>query len=51
MYVARVASVITSFDVNHMQYADDTQRYIALKNTNTTIRLYSCFVAVNTGLH
>ena len=41
-YVAPVAS----FDVNHMQYADDTQHYIALDNTSSKISLDSCFVAV-----
>ena len=46
LYDAPVASVIASFDVNHMQYADDTQLYIALENTNSTISLDGCFVAV-----
>ena len=46
LYVAPVANVIASFDVNHMQYADDTQHYIALENTNSTISLDGCFVAV-----
>ena len=46
LYVAPVASVIASFDVHHMQYADDTQLYIALDNTNSTISLDCCFVAV-----
>jgi len=46
LYVAPVASVIASFDVNHMQYADDTQLYIALENSNSTMSLDRCFVAV-----
>ena len=27
-YVAAIANVITSFGVNHIQYADDTQLYM-----------------------
>jgi Reverse transcriptase (RNA-dependent DNA polymerase) len=45
LYVVPVASVIASPYVNHMQYAEDTQLYIAFENTNTTVRLDSYFVA------
>jgi len=34
------------FGVNHAQFADDTQLYIALKDDNSTLRLSECFRAV-----
>jgi len=46
LYVAPTASVIASFNVNHVQYADDTQLYIALDVTNDTTQIDSCFQAV-----
>jgi Reverse transcriptase (RNA-dependent DNA polymerase) len=36
LYVAPIASVIASFNVNHTHYADDTQLYIALDGTAAT---------------
>ena len=33
LYVAPVSNVISSYGVNHLQYADDTQLYVALENT------------------
>jgi len=47
MCAVSVASVIASFDVNHMQYAYDTQLNIVLENAITTINVDNCFVAVN----
>ena len=46
LYVAPIASVIALFNVNHMQYADDTQLYIALDNTSANANMNSCFQAV-----
>ena len=42
LYVAPVANVITSYDVCHLQYADDTQLYIALKNEDSIAKLQNC---------
>ena len=39
LYVAPVANVITSYGVCHLQYADDTQLYIALKNEDSISKL------------
>ena len=36
LYVSPVATVINSFEVNQMQYADDTQLYVALKDIEST---------------
>jgi hypothetical protein len=47
LYVSSVAHVIESFGVNHAQYADDTQLYIALKDGNTQSTLTSCISAVH----
>ena len=46
LYVSPVATVINSFEVNQMQYADDTQLYVALKDTKSTSSLQNCFRAV-----
>jgi Reverse transcriptase (RNA-dependent DNA polymerase) len=46
LYVAPIASVIASFSVNHMQYADDTQLYNALEGIAATTNMDSCFCAV-----
>ena len=46
MYVAPVANVITSFGVNHIQYADDTQLYISLQDNNSITVLQLCVEAV-----
>ena len=42
LYVAPVANVITSYGVCHLQYADDTQLYIALKNEDSISNLQNC---------
>ena len=39
LYVAPVANVITSHGVCHLQYADDTQLYVALKNEDSIVKL------------
>ena len=46
LYIAPVASVISSFGVNHLQYADDTQLYIALKSSQSIVSLELCSGAV-----
>jgi Reverse transcriptase (RNA-dependent DNA polymerase) len=46
LYVAPLASVIASFNVSHMQYADDTQLYIALEGSATTTIMESCLCAI-----
>lgn len=46
LYVAPIAAIIASFDVHHMQYADDTSLYIALDGTNVDFNLDCCFEAV-----
>jgi hypothetical protein len=45
LYVAPIAAIIASFDVQHMQYADDTTLYIAL-DSNADFNLDYCFEAV-----
>ena len=42
LYVAPIANVISSFGVNHTQYADDTQLYVALQNDNAASKLTDC---------
>ena len=42
LYVAPVANVITSYGVCHLQYADNTQLYIALKNEDSISNLQNC---------
>ena len=46
LYVAPIANVITSFGVNHIQYADDTQLYISLHDDNSITVLQLCEEAV-----
>jgi hypothetical protein len=43
LYVAPIASVIAGFGVRHMQYADDTQLYIALQNDRELQNVNDCF--------
>ena len=40
------AAVIGSFTVNQMQYADDTQAYVALHSTDATTNTGRCFQEV-----
>src|SRR5664279_4338123 len=42
LYVAPIANIISSFGVNHTQFADDTQLYAALKDENATSMLADC---------
>ena len=46
LYVSPVATVINAFEVNQMQYADDTQLYVTLKDIKSTSSLQNCFHAV-----
>ena len=46
LYVAPIAGIISSFNVNHMQYADDTQLYMALDVSNAMTSLDICFSAI-----
>ena len=46
LYVSPIASIIASYNINHMQYADDTQLYIALNRTNADIDIAQCFEAI-----
>src|SRR5664279_2386282 len=50
LYFAPVGDVIKSFGVQHTQYADDTQLYIALDGTVDLSVIDSCFNAVHQGL-
>jgi len=42
LYIAPAAHVISSFGVSHLQYADDTQLYIALKAGDSVTSLERC---------
>jgi hypothetical protein len=46
LYVAPIAGIIASFNINHLQYADDTQLYMALDGTNVSTSLDICFKTV-----
>ena len=49
LYTAPIASVVSRFDVNQQQYADDTQLYVFLSalNLDTSIaHLQSCISAL-----
>ena len=47
LYVAPIADVIKPFNVQHAQYADDTQLYIALDGANSRRAMDDCFNAVH----
>lgn len=47
LYVAPVANVIADFGIDHSQYADDTQLYIALRNNSALSLLSECSRAVH----
>ena len=51
LYVAPIASVIASFGISHVQYADDTQLYIALGGVNSKMNIDNCFQAVQAVQH
>ena len=45
LYISPLARVIDSFGVNHAQFADDTQLYIAFKDDNIkAFRMLSCAI-------
>jgi len=46
LYVAPIAGIIASFNINHLQYADDTQLYMALDGTNVSTGLDNCLKTV-----
>ena len=46
-YIAPIAVVISSFGIYHTQYADDTQLYIELRDSDTLPRLNDCFRSVH----
>ena len=53
LYIAPLSNVIRSFDMNHHQYADDTQLYITVSNDDVLERvcqLESCIIAVHKWL-
>ena len=50
LYVAPIANVITGFGVDHAQYADDTQLYIALKSSAVLNTIDECFQQVHRWL-
>jgi hypothetical protein len=43
LYVSPAANVISKYAVNHLQYADDTQLYIALRNDAALNSITDCF--------
>jgi Reverse transcriptase (RNA-dependent DNA polymerase) len=47
IYVAPIASVISSHGVNHAQYADDTQFYISLPKENDMSKISGCLNAIH----
>jgi Reverse transcriptase (RNA-dependent DNA polymerase) len=47
LYVAPIAGVIASFAVSHVQYADDTQLYIALDGARSSSSMNNSFTAVS----
>ena len=47
LYIAPIADVIKSFNVQHAQYADDTQLYIALDGACSLPVMNDCFNAVH----
>ena len=46
LYMSPTAQVISAFAVSHMQYADDTQLYVALRDVEAIPTLTGCFHAV-----
>ena len=50
LYMSPIARVIGSFGIEHAQYADDTQLYVALTDANTLPNLADCFHAVHRWL-
>ena len=47
LYMSPVARVIASFGIDHTQYADDTELYVALNDAKTVPNLTDCFHAIH----
>ena len=47
LYISPIARVIGSFEVDHAQYADDTQLYVALKDTKAASTLTECVTKIH----
>src|SRR5258706_235984 len=43
LHVLPAANVISRFEFNHLQYADDTQLYISIRNDSALTALTDCF--------
>jgi hypothetical protein len=50
LYISPIAKVVGSFGVDHAQYADDTQLYVALKDTKAVPTLTECITDVHQWL-
>ncbi len=46
LYVALIAGIIAAFNINLLQYADDTQLYMAIDGTNVNAGLDNCFTTI-----
>ena len=47
LYVSPIANLISGFGVNHVQYADDTQLYVSLRNEGDIQTVNDCFRALH----
>jgi hypothetical protein len=47
LYVSPIANLISGFGVNHVQYADDTQLYVLLRNEGDIQTVNDCFRALH----
>jgi hypothetical protein len=46
MYVAPIANITAAHNVNHAQYADDTQLYISLEGNGSVSAINDCFLTL-----
>jgi hypothetical protein len=46
MYVAPIANITAIHNVNHAQYADDTQLYISLEGNGSVSAINDCFLTL-----
>ena len=54
LYVSPIGQLVSSFGIEHQQYADDTQLYISLCSSNHTsgiTKLESCLTSLNSWFH